>query len=254
MTGPGIFLILIAASVVGCATVPEPDPLSMLPPVEGALVRGDALYQSPRSSNRVQQAALHYEAAAQQPEQAAEALWKAARAYAWLGQYGADASQREGAIARGINLARRAIDADPQQAPAHYYLAVALGLFSDLRAAMNHLPEMAEAAQRAAELDPAIDGGGPYRLLGALYGKAPEPPISLGDEERGLDYLHQAVKLAPNNPENYFRLAELLAAMGDDAEAKRHLQQALFLQDDDADPTETLAWQTQARKLWDKLK
>ncbi len=254
MTRWGGLMALTCLAMAGCAAIPEPSPISMLPPVEGALVRGDELYQSPRSSNRVQQAALHYEAAAQQPEQTAEASWKAARAYAWLGQHGADRSQREAAIARGIQLARRAIDADPQQAPAHYYLAINLGLFSDLRAVMNHLPEMADEAQRAAELDPAIDGAGPYRFLGALYGKAPEPPISLGDEERGLDYLHKAVKLAPNNPENYFRLAELLAAMGEPAEAKRHLQQALFLQDDDADPTETLAWQTQARKLWDKLK
>ncbi|MEW6325757.1 MAG: tetratricopeptide repeat protein, partial [Nitrospirota bacterium] len=154
----------------------------------------------------------------------------------------------------GIALARRAIAAAPGQAEAHYYLAVNLGLFSELRSALNHLPEMAEAAQRAAELDPSIDQAGPYRLLGSLYGLAPEPPVSLGDEELGLDYLEKAVKLAPNNPENHFRLAEVLAAVGEKPEAKRHLEQALFLQNEAADPTETLAWQTEARRLWEKMK
>jgi tetratricopeptide (TPR) repeat protein len=113
---------------------------------------------------------------------------------------------------------------------------------------------MAAAAQRAAAIDPKIDHAGPYRLLGSLYGQAPDPPISLGDEEKGLDYLRKAVKLAPDEPENHFRLAELLAAMGEKAEAKRHLQQALFLDHDNADPIETLAWQTAAKKLWEKVK
>jgi tetratricopeptide (TPR) repeat protein len=242
---------LIAA---GCAAIPTIKPTG-LPPAEGAFSRGDELYQIPRSAERVRQAALNYEAAAGIAKQAGEALWRAARAYGWLAQYGPlDKEQRERDAARGIQLARRAIKAAPQEAESHYYLAVNLGLFSDLRAVMNHLAEMAKEAQRAAEIDPLIDDAGPYRLLGSLYGLAPGPPFSLGDEERGLDYLRKAVKLAPDNPENHVRLAELLVAEGEKAEAKRHLERALFLDDDEADPTETLAWQTQAKKLWEQVK
>jgi tetratricopeptide (TPR) repeat protein len=231
--------------MTGCAVIP-PSASIPLPPADGALARAGELYEIPRSVERVRQAALNYEAAG--------ALWQAARAYGWLAQFGNDPGKREHDATRGIQLARRAIATDPKQAAGHYYLAVNLGLFSELRRAMNHLAEMAAAAQRAAAIDPKIDHAGPYRLLGSLYGQAPDPPISLGDEEKGLDYLRKAVKLAPDEPENHFRLAELLAAMGEKAEAKRHLQQALFLDHDNADPIETLAWQTAAKKLWEKVK
>jgi tetratricopeptide (TPR) repeat protein len=256
MTRRARFRLLVGLVALGCAAVPSMDSAT-LPPAEGALLRADERYESPRSPERVRLAALNYEAAGrsdQGPDQAAEGLWKAARAYGWLAQVGGEPVTREADAARGIQLARRALTESPYLAEAHYYLAVNLGLFSELRRAMNHLPEMAEAAEQAAELDPQIDHAGPYRLLGSLYGFAPEPPISLGDAEKGLDYLRKAVQTAPDNPENHFRLAELLAAMGQKADAKHHLEQALFLNETDADPTETLAWQTQAKRLWEKIK
>jgi hypothetical protein len=46
----------------------------------------------------------------------------------------------------------------------------------------------------------------------------------------------------------------LLAATDGTSEAKRHLQQALFLEDREADPIETLAWQREAKQLWKKIK
>jgi len=247
------WLLPVVLVMAGCASVPSMESAT-LPPAEGALARAEALYESPRSPERVRQAALNYEAAAQEQDQVAEGLWKAARAYGWLAQFGSEPAKRATDAARGIELARRAVTEAPEQAEASYYLAVNLGLFSELRRAMNHLPEMAAAGERAAELDPTIDHAGPYRLLGSLYGLSPEPPISLGDEEKGLDYLIKAVKLAPDEPENHVRLAEVLAAMGRKAEAKQAVQHALFLNPPDADPTETLAWQTQAQRVWEKIK
>jgi len=246
---------LIGLLALGCAAIPAVDRSIALPPAEGALSRGDALYRIPRNPGRVRQAALEYEGAAQRPDQAAEGLWKAARAYVWLVQFGPpERAQQEQDVARAVELARRVVHTAPNQAEAHYYLASALGLFSQLHSAMNHLPEMAREGERAAELDPKIDRAGPYRLLGSLYGFAPEPPISLGDQDKGLDYLRQAVNLAPDEAENHFRLAELLAATGERAEAKRHLESALFLDHTGDDPTETLAWQTEAKRLWEKIK
>jgi tetratricopeptide (TPR) repeat protein len=246
---------LLWVIVCSCATPPPAVPPLPLPQAEGAMTFGESFYRSPRTPERVRKAALNYEAAAQRPEQAAEGLWKAARAYVWLTQFaGSKRAQQEQDVARAIALARRAVATAPKQANAHYYLAASLGLFSQLHSAMSQLEEMAREGKRAAELDPRIDHAGPYRLLGSLYGQAPDPPISLGDEEKGLDYLRKAVTTAPDNPENHFRLAELLAAMGQKAEAKHQLEQAFFLNETDADPTETLAWQTQAKRLWEKMK
>jgi len=247
-------LLLLVIAVGGCATPPPVPPLP-LPQADGALTIGDSLYRSPRNAERVRQAALNYEGAAKRPDQAAEGYWKAARAYVWLTEFAESSrAQQEQDAARAIHLANKAVETAPQQAEGHYYLASALGLFSQLHSAMNKLPQMAREGERAAELDPKIDHAGPYRLLGSLYGFAPEPPISLGDQDKGLDYLRKAVALAPDDSENHFRLAELLSAMGQKAEAKRQLEQALFLNQPDADPTETVAWQMEAKRLWEKVK
>jgi tetratricopeptide (TPR) repeat protein len=256
-------IVMIGLLAVGCASIPAADRSITLPPAEGALERGDLLYSIPRTPDHVRKAALNYEAAGGSSDHRDErrhyhpiqGLWKAARAYVWLVQFGSEErAQQEKDIARAVDLGRRAVAAAPDQAEGHYYLAAALGLFSKLHSAINHLTEMAREGELAARLDPRIDHAGPYRLLGSLYGFAPEPPISVGDQDKGLEDLHKAVKLAPYEPENQFRLAELLAAMGEKAEAKRHLQTALFLDHSGDDPAETLAWQTEAQKLWEKVK
>jgi tetratricopeptide (TPR) repeat protein len=253
---------LIGLLTIGCASIPAADRSLALPPAEGALERANALYAIPRTPEHVRQAALYYEAAGrsgrgddQRHYHPVTGLWMAARAYVWLAQYGSeDRAQQEKDIARAVDLGRRAVAASPNQAEAHYYLAAALGLFSQLHSAINHLTEMAREGELAAAIDPTIDHAGPYRLLGSLYGFAPEPPISIGDQDKGLEFLRQAVKLAQYDSENHFRLAELLAAMGEKAEAKHQLETALFLDHSGDDPTETLAWQTEAQKLWEKVK
>jgi len=247
--------LLLALLLAGCASIPAAVRPAALPPAEGGIERGDLFYAIPRTPDRVRKAALSYEGAAQRRDQAYRGLWMAARAYVWLAQYAQeDRAQQEKDIASAVDLGRRAVAAAPRRAEGHYYLAAALGLFSQLHSVMNHLPEMAREGELAAAIDPTIDHAGPDRLLGSLYGFAPEPPISLGDQDKGLEFLRQAVKLAPDEPENHFRLAELLAAMGDRAEAKRQLQTALFLDNSGNDPTETLAWQTEAKRLWEKIK
>jgi len=246
------FIGLLSA---GCAAIQAAEHPAALPPAEGGIERGDLLYAIPRTPDRVRKAALAYEGAAQQRDQAYRGFWMAARAYVWLAQYAQEErAQQEKDIASAVDLGRRAVAAVPKRAEGHYYLAAALGLFSQFHSVMNHLPEMAREGMLAAAIDPMIDHAGPDRLLGSLYGFAPEPPISIGDQDKGLGLLRLAVKLAPDEPENHVRLAELLAAMGDRTEAKRQLQTALFLDSSGNDPTETLAWQLDAKKLWEKLK
>lgn len=246
---------IIGLLAVGCASIPAAERPAALPPAEGGIERGDLFYAIPRTPARVRTAALAYEGASKRRDQTFRGLWMAARAYVWLAQYAQeDRAQQEKDIASAVDLGRRAVAAVPKRAEGHYYLAAALGLFSQAHSAINHLTETAREGELAAAIDPTIDHAGPYRLLGSLFGFAPEPPISIGDQDKGLELLRQAVTLAPDDPENHLRLAQLLAAMGKPAEAKRQLQTALFLDNSGNDPTETLAWQTEAQTLWEKIR
>jgi len=245
---------IIGLIAAGCASIPAAERPANLPPAKGGIERGDLFYAIPRTPDRVRQAALAYEGAAQERDQAYRGDWMAARAYIWLAQYAQeDRAQQEKDIASAVALARRAVAAAPDRAEGHYYLAAALGLFSQAHSAINHLNEMAREGELAAAIDPTIDHAGPYRLLGSLYGFAPEPPISFGDQDKGLELLRQAVKLAPDEPENHFRLAQLLAAMGKRQEAREQVKTALYLDSSGNDPTETLAWQLEAQKLWQTI-
>ncbi|HUJ79950.1 MAG TPA: tetratricopeptide repeat protein [Nitrospiria bacterium] len=246
---------IIGLLAAGCASIPAAVHPAKLPPAEGGIDRGDLFYAIPRTPDHVRQAALSYEGAAQRRDQTYRGAWMAARAYAWLAQYAReDRAQQERDLASAVDLSRRAVAAAPDQVEGHYYLAVSLGLFSQAHSAINHLTEMAREGEIAASINPRVDHAGPYRLLGSLYGFAPEPPISFGDQDKGLELLRQAVKLVPDEPENHLRLAQLLAAMGKREEARNEVQTALFLDSSGNDPTETLAWQLDAKTLWQKIK
>jgi hypothetical protein len=63
--------------------------------------------------------------------------------------------------------------------------------------------------QRAVDLSPEIDDGGPLRLLGILYLKAPPWPTGFGGE-KALELLREAVEKHPAHPLNHLFYAEVL--------------------------------------------
>ncbi len=124
-----------------------------------------------------------------------------------------DAMRRERLAAEGVRFAEAAIalGADTDGA-VHYYLAANLGLVirDHVSLAVEHLPRIRSEAQRAVDLSPDIDDGGPLRLLGILYLKAPPWPTGFGDGETALALLAQAVEKHPDHPLNHLFYAEVL--------------------------------------------
>ena len=124
-----------------------------------------------------------------------------------------EADQRENLAAEGVRFAEAAIalGADGDGA-VHYYLAANLGLVirDHVTLAMENLPRLQSEMQRAVDLSPEIDDGGPLRLLGILYLKAPPWPTGFGDGEKALDLLREAVEKHPDHPLNRLFYAEVL--------------------------------------------
>jgi hypothetical protein len=94
----------------------------------------------------------------------------------------------------------------------HYYLAANLELVirDHVTLAMENLPRLQGEMQRAVDLSPEIDDGGPLRLLGILYLKAPPWPTGFGDGEKPLELLREAVEKHPDHPLNHLFYAEVL--------------------------------------------
>lgn len=124
------------------------------------------------------------------------------------GQDQFDAAERS----RRLAAAAAAADRWPKNAAAHYLLAYATGLVAEQRPlqALELVPLIEGEAQLAAELDGTIDHGGPDRMLGELYLRAPGFPVSLGDSSLAGEHYRRAVHLAPEKPANRLGLVEAL--------------------------------------------
>jgi hypothetical protein len=88
---------------------------------------------------------------------------------------------------------------------------------------------MVEALERAATVEPALDAGGPDRVLALVRLRAPGWPLGPGDAEAGLASAARAVALAPEHPPNQLALAEALARNGRPREAAAAYERALAL-------------------------
>jgi tetratricopeptide (TPR) repeat protein len=113
---------------------------------------------------------------------------------------------------------------DPE---ADYLYALNLGLYVRARGmtAVGRLSELVARLQLAGQ-QPALDDGGPLRVLGLLYVKAPGWPVGPGDLEAALALLQRAVRDFPNHPLNHLYLAYALADAGERTQALAALARA----------------------------
>jgi hypothetical protein len=102
--------------------------------------------------------------------------------------------------------------AGDRDAEAHYYSAVNLGIAvqHEVVLAMAHLGDLEHELKRALSLDPAVDDGGPVRVLGMLYLKAPAWPQGIGDQDKALELLRRASRDWPRHPLNHLFYAQAL--------------------------------------------
>jgi hypothetical protein len=141
-----------------------------------------------------------------------------------LAERNADPGRRETLAAEGVRFAEEALAlGGGQDAAVHYYLAANLGLAvrDRMTLALENLPRLESEMKRAVELNPGIDDGGPLRLLGMLYLKAPPWPTGIGDADRALDLLRQAAERYPNHPLNHLFYAQALWEVEEDDAADR---------------------------------
>lgn len=142
----------------------------------------------------------------------------------------ADPLKREQLASEGVRFAERALAAGGDgDGAVHYYLAVNLGLVArdHVTLAMDNLPRLERELQRAVVLAPGLDDGGPLRVLGMLYLKAPPWPAGIGDGDKALDLLARAVREHPDHPLNRLFYAQAIWDVeGEDAADRARAQYA----------------------------
>ena len=194
-----------------------------------------------------------YRAAAQVDPAGVEGLNGALRAAVWLAQRERSAEERARRATEAVELGQLCAARAPDDARCDYGLALGLGVQARERPSTvaEGLKLMVERLRRAAARDPAIDHGGPERVLALVLLRAPGWPLGPGDPESALAEARKASARAPDFPPNPLALAEALAANGDSAAARAEAQRGLTLAEVRAaagDP-DAPEWVDEARRL-----
>ncbi|MEQ8272054.1 MAG: tetratricopeptide repeat protein [Deltaproteobacteria bacterium] len=176
-----------------------------------------------------------------------EAAWRVARALFHLAQATDDAAL----AGRCIDVAELATKQVPDAAIAHYYASLCMGARAEAKTVegLDLVERMLDEGKRALALDPTVLHGGPHRLLGGIYLRAPAWPASVGDLDAALEHLEAAIAIAPDWAENHLLLAEALHADDRDDEARAAVERARTLMVDPASEGWRDAWAEDLRRL-----
>jgi tetratricopeptide (TPR) repeat protein len=110
-----------------------------------------------------------------------------------------------------------ALRAVPGAAAIYYWAAAQWGQWALLRgtfaaARSGVAGRVRDLAETVVALDPELEEGGGYRVLGRLHDQAPHIPLITGwvSHTKGIEYLRRSYELGPTNPVTWFFLGEAL--------------------------------------------
>jgi len=226
LLGPGL------ATACARALVPAPPLTAPEAPVDTQplLARADSLYASRDLAQVRESAGLWLEAVHGNPHDV-EAIVGLARASIWLVDHEPSSAQREAAAHQAVQAAQWCEQAAVGRPACSYWMGAALGVQARERrtTALDALPRILQAFQRAQAGDPAMEEAGPDRALALFYLRAPGWPRGPGDDDQGLAHARAAVDRVPDYPPNQMALGEALAKTQDAAGSRAAYEKALAL-------------------------
>ncbi len=131
--------------------------------------------------------------------------------YYWFGE-NAEPDDKLFCFEEGVRYGEHGVEVDEDSLQASFWLSVNYGSFGQEKGIMKSLSlvnPIKKLAERVIEIDEGYFYGGPWRVLGRLYNKAPGFPISIGDNKKAAECLGRALELGPKFYLNHLFLAEL---------------------------------------------
>jgi hypothetical protein len=197
-----------------------------LPAAAGLVFADDAQTKifATRAAAEFQSAQIRFQSNTNNPA----AAWQFARACFDFADFATNETRRAAIAREGIAACQELLARETNSAPGHYYLAMNCGQFARAEApsvaAYRLVKQIENEFKTAADLDKSFDYAGPERCLGLLYRDAPGWPFSIGSKRKARDFLEQAAKLAPDDPENHLNLAESYLQWHESDNAKSELK------------------------------
>lgn len=210
----------------------------------------EALYQDRENLASAQKATAIWAARLNANPKDFTAASRLAQARYWLGTNGLPEPQRKRALELGIEAARAAIAVDAQRPEGHFWLAANMGALAEsfgLRQGLKYRGQIRAALEQALKLNPAYLQGSADRALGRWYFKV--PGLFGGSNKKSEEHIRKSLTYGPNSAISHLFLAETLAHMGRNDEARKECQAAIDAPPDPDWIPEDRRFKEQARRL-----
>lgn len=146
--------------------------------------------------------------------------------YYWTGEF-ADPEDKMFNFEHGVNWGEKGVAANENSLEANFWLSVNYGSYGTEKGIMKSLAliqPIKTCVERVMKIDETYFYGGPWRVLGRLYHKAPGFPFSIGDSKKGLECLEKALEFGPKFYLNHLFIAELYQSLRNKDKAEEHLE------------------------------
>ena len=180
-------------------------------------------------------------------------LWRAARSYYYVGD-SAGKVEKLSYFERGMDAGQRAVAQQPNAVEGHFWLAANYGGYSEEKGAFRALSmvkKIRAEMEKVLRLNDRYLDGAAYLALGELDRQL--PLIVGGSLKRAITRLEQGMRIAPDNLEMKFALAQAYQDAGRTAEARRQLEEIVNRQINTSRARAERDVQEKARKMLGRL-
>lgn len=230
--------LLTAAAL--CRAAQPPAPAARPPELQEA----DRLYLRRLEDRNLERSTELLRARVKAQPDDEEALWRLGRNETALGKRKAAKGPKLQAYAEAARDLRRAVELEPGDARARYWLADELAQENSIRRTLGLARAMKAELEKAIELDPKEADA--RQLLCELLHQLPR--LVGGDKQRAVSECEEALRLTPDETSRYPALAQAYLAVDRKADAVAALKR-VFSVSSPADPGSAPGDLAQARKL-----
>ena len=217
------FLVIIFLSAIGSQAQSKGRVAAQVDPFRQA----DSLFTFGENTERDKQSLVVIESVLATGTNDYQWLWRAARIYYYVGDE-AGKNEKMAYFQKGINIALRAVSAEPNAVEGHFWLAANYGGYSELTGmlkALQTVKKIRAEMETVLRLNDRYQDGGAYLALGEMDKELPR--IVGGNLSRAITRLEQGLKVVPHNLEIKLALAEAYLENGRKEDARRQLQEII---------------------------
>lgn len=144
-------------------------------------------------------------------------------------RYETAGDERKTKLADAIKSADEFVQKYPDSADSYLWAGVVRCSLAEMESkltALGLVKECRTKLERSLAIDPNVEDGYAYGVLGTLYAKVPGWPLAFGDKKKADEFLQKSLAIAPAGMNANYFYAKFLFDQGDIAQARIYIERA----------------------------